>query len=115
MAAKRKTNLPAKAENKALAQGGSWEERMKAMAEQAAEREPLTGGCQWLSVRNGDFHYGDDVLGDAINVVVLDFSFDNAYYGGQATAEARKRLRIRRAIELRREAKEAGIDHKDLL
>lgn len=84
MAAKRKTNLPAKAENKALAQGGSWEERMKAMSEQAAEREPLTGGGQWLSVRNGDFHYGDDVLGDAINVVVLDFSFDNAYYGGRA-------------------------------
>lgn len=43
MAAKCKTNLPAKAENKALAQGGSWEERMKAMTEQAAEREPLTG------------------------------------------------------------------------
>jgi hypothetical protein len=32
----------------------------------------------------------------------------------RATAEARKRLRIRRAIELRQEAKEAGIDWREL-
>lgn len=82
MAARKKTNVPAKAtESKALA-AGSWEDRMKAMAESAGEREPLTGGTSWLSVRNGDFHYGDEVLGDVITVVVLDFAFDNAYYDG---------------------------------
>lgn len=33
----------------------------------------------------------------------------------QATAEARRRLKVRRAIELRQDAKEAGIDYRELL
>lgn len=79
--AARKKNLPAtKAQNTALSTT-SWEERMAAMAQTAGEREPLNGGNAWLSVGNdGNFHYGDDVLGDSIDVVVLDFAFDNAYY-----------------------------------
>lgn len=84
MAARKKTGVPATTTGgRAMTTGGSWKDRMKQMAEQATEREPLTGGGQWLSIRNGDFHFGDDVLGDTITVVVLDFSFDNAYYGGR--------------------------------
>jgi hypothetical protein len=79
MAARKKAGLPAKASNN-LPITTSWADRMAAMAQRAVEREPVTGGSYIGVTGDGNFRYGDEVLGDTLSVVVVDFVFDNAYY-----------------------------------
>ena len=88
MAARKKKTNKKKTGKKAVAKRGttalatsSWAERMALMAKDTGEREKPGGGGLWISTRNGEFSLGDDIIGDTMQVVVLDFAFDNALYG----------------------------------
>lgn len=45
-------------------------------------REPAAGG-NFISIKGKAFRAGGDVLGDPLNVVIVDYAFENAYYGGR--------------------------------
>lgn len=75
--------LPAKAsaKGKALARPEDLEARFAAEAAQEAERLPTSGGSK-LSIRGGEFTYKGASLGESLEVIILGFRYENAWYGG---------------------------------
>jgi hypothetical protein len=73
-------NLPARAGAQLPA---NWEKEMAAHAQQYAEAEAATGGGAWLSIRAGQLSFQGTPLPDSqLECVVLDYRFENTWYGG---------------------------------
>lgn len=63
----------------AVAMPGSWKDRMKQVAVQAAQTEKPTGG--FISFKSGRLSIGDQVMpGDKIECVVIDYLLHNKYF-----------------------------------
>jgi len=56
-----------------------WEKELADAALVESSRE-ITGGASYISLKDRKFKYMDEVLSDPLQVVVLQTSFDNAYY-----------------------------------
>jgi len=67
--------------SKALMTADALDARFAAEAEQESSRLPASGGSK-LSIRGGEFTYKGASLGETMDVVILGYRFENAWYGG---------------------------------
>lgn len=70
----------ARKENKSVVTK-AFADRMREMANDAGNREQ-SSSSSWISTKGGNFSIGEEDLGSVLQVCVLDFAFDNAYYEG---------------------------------
>lgn len=68
------------AKSKDLALMSDFKDRMKADLVQDVSREVSSGGM-YISTEGFKFSLGEDIMPDALNVVILDYVFENADYG----------------------------------
>lgn len=63
----------------------NWKDRMIAIKQVAQEAEKPQGG--FISFKGGRMSYGDEILpGDKMNVVIIDYRFENDLYKGKYVA-----------------------------
>lgn len=60
-----------------------WKQQLAAMAAEDTAREPVSSG-NTISTRGNKFTLGGSVIPNPMRVIVLDYAFVNAYYGGVA-------------------------------
>lgn len=69
-------------EKKEEAKLATWDSELAKYATEAAEEE--SGGGQFISTQAGQLSIGDEsVKGNALNVIVVDYIYENAYYKGK--------------------------------
>ena len=79
MAAKKKTALK-KSTSKAMISMEEYERRMAEEAEKEAAKTGGSGGGSYVSIKGGSFTYQGADLGEEINVVIIDWTNEKAYY-----------------------------------
>ena len=71
----------AKAKTTAVAR---WDEALAARARMAAKAVANVGGnADWISFKNGQITFKDNVIGKSLEVVIPSFVLENAFYEGE--------------------------------
>lgn len=64
----------------AVGKPSSFKDELAKYAQDQSAREPAGAGGDYISIRNSKFSYKGDNLPAPLKVVILDYSFENAYY-----------------------------------